>query len=62
MKKKVKGYNLFTTSYGETVVRIESRFAFPKWAVKNYGRNWINNKQLIATYSKEQMLMCLKTK
>jgi len=57
---KKKNYNLFTTSYGETVVRIENRFAFPKWALKTYGKNWINNKMLIGSYSKEQMLLCLK--
>lgn len=58
MKKNL----LYKTSYGATVVAIRNKYAFPKWAASEYGSKWLSNKQLIKTYSLEQMLSCLKTK
>jgi hypothetical protein len=57
--KKVKKADLYTTSYGTTHMKIKSPWGFPKWAKQNFGRDWINNKQLMQSYSKEQMWACL---
>jgi hypothetical protein len=57
-----KSYTLYKTSYGDTAVKIRNPWAFPKWAKANYGSKWLSNKQLIETYSKEQMLLCLNLK
>ena len=54
--------DLYKTTYGATVMAIRNKYAFPKWAASEYGSKWLNNKQLIKTYSLEQMLLCLKTK
>ena len=52
-----KSYNTYTTSFGHKVVKIDNFFAFRKYAQNNFGKNWINNKQLIKTYSLEQLLL-----
>ena len=57
--KKVKKADLYTTSYGLTYMKIKSPYGFPVWAKQNFGSDWINNKQLMQSYSKEQMWMCL---
>ena len=57
--KKVKKADLYTTSYGTIHMRIKSPWGFPKWAKQKFGKDWINNKQLIQSYSKEQMWACL---
>lgn len=52
-----KTYNTYTTSCGQKRVKIENKFAFRKYAQNNFGKNWVKNKQLIQTYSLEQLLL-----